>query len=137
MKNFLDQLRLCGYKITFQRQKIIEALSNIEQPATVNEIHNQVKKNVPEISFDTIYRNLEILGQLGIVHQIRVRGGDRFELEFNHHHHLICLGCNNVVCLERCPINQEQLAEARKHNFKVINHCFDIYGYCAKCKYSK
>lgn len=130
-------LQESGYKLTRQRQAIIEVLLNNERPLSALELFHQVKCKLPSISHDTLYRNLELLSSIKAVNRIRVRGGDRFELEQHHHHHFTCLGCGEVTCLNGCPIGPEQLAEAQNNGFKVIYHNFELSGYCIKCQYRK
>lgn len=127
-------LKESGYKLTRQRHAIIEVLLNNEGPLTVQELFHQVKNKLPTISYDTLYRNLEILSSIKAMSRIHVRGGDRFELEQHHHHHFTCLGCGEVTCLKGCPIGPEQLAEAKNHGFNIIHHNFELSGYCAKCR---
>lgn len=133
----INQLRKWGYKPTRQRKAIIEVLMDNRRPLTVQELYSQVKKKMPSISQDTVYRNMEVLAQINAVNRIRVRGGDRFELDNIHHHHFICLECGEVSCLEGCPIGPKQLAQARDHGFKVTHHRFELSGYCTRCQGEK
>ncbi|SFG68778.1 Fur family transcriptional regulator, ferric uptake regulator [Desulfotomaculum arcticum] len=130
-------LKDSGYKLTRQRRVIIDALAKHNRPVTAQEIYLQVRKNLPSISQDTLYRNLEVLAFVRVVNRIRVRGGDRFELAEQHHHHFICLKCGEVKCLKGCPIGPQQLSEANKNNLEVLYHNFELSGYCEKCRHRK
>ncbi|MBF7084477.1 transcriptional repressor [Desulfallas sp. Bu1-1] len=133
-QNIAKLLQDSGYKLTRQRRVIIEVLSKNERPLTALELYHQVKDKIPTISQDTLYRNLEVLSFIGVANRIRVRGGDRFELVQQHHHHFICLKCGEVKCLKGCPIGPGQLAEARKNDLEVLFHNFELSGYCDKCR---
>lgn len=127
-------LREAGYKLTRQRRIIIETMLQNQEPLTAQDLYQLVQCAIPNISQDTLYRNLELLSSIGVANRIRVRGGDRFELTRQHHHHFICIGCGHVQCLRGCPIGPGQLAEAVKNNLDVRFHNFELSGYCIKCQ---
>jgi len=126
-----------GYKITPQRRAIINALLLAEQPATAGELLHEVRALFPDISLDTIYRNLKLLIGLGLLNQINVKSGEtsRFEIsDCPHHHHLVCTRCGASRCLDYCAMERGGLAAAEEHGFEVVGHVFEIYGYCPGCR---
>lgn len=133
----INQLRERGLKVTPQRRAILEALAELEQSATAQEVWDRVRRSFPDMSLDTVYRNLNMLTDIGVIGIVNMRGGEasRFELERGrHHHHLICLKCGNTVCLEFCPIDEHDVAAAEQHGYKVVGHAVEWYGYCPGCK---
>ncbi len=101
---------------------------------TAEEIHQQVIVNQPNVSLDTVYRNLNLLLQLNIVCEANFGDGkNRFRLcGDKHHHHMICLKCGYLVELDFCPMDLIADKINRK-KFKVVDHNFEIFGYCDKC----
>ena len=84
----LDQLREKGYKITPQRRAVVTALDACGPFPTVQQLQENVRKTQPDVSLDTIYRNLTLLTDLGIVHEIHRPSGNVYELvKPGHHHH--------------------------------------------------
>lgn len=136
-KDVTGKLKESGYKLTRQRRAIIEVLLSNEQLMTAMELLKKVKKVSPTVSHDTLYRNLELLSSINVVNRIPARGGDLFELNRHHHHHFVCVSCNEVTCLKNCPIGPEHLAEACENGFEVLYHNFVLSGYCIKCQNSK
>ncbi len=140
MEKIIQALRKNGYKITPQRRAVILAFLECDKFLTVQQIVDFVKQTNPDVSTDTVYRNLDILIQLGLVHEIHMhnREGNVFELVISgHHHHLVCLKCGDMECMENCPMNEQYFAEAEKKGFSITRHTFEVYGYCKKCKENK
>ena len=133
----LRQLGEKGIKITPQRLEIIKALQGAPSPLTAREVANKVRLSQPRVSLDTVYRNLTLLTETGLVNQINLqnRESTRFEFqgEADHHHHYVCLQCGVSFCVEACPLPiLPQLDE--DPDFKVVNHAFEVYGFCSECQ---
>ncbi|MHB8156521.1 MAG: Fur family transcriptional regulator [Desulfocucumaceae bacterium] len=132
----VDRLRGGGYKITPQRQEIINCFGSGGKHYSAEEIHQEIKARFPNISLDTVYRNLNTLKKLGIIEVLNFHDGKcRYELavENIHHHHLICLKCGGSEELDFCPLKflDDRLLSEKK--FSVERHSFEIYGYCSGC----
>mgnify|MGYP001167480559 FL=1 len=132
----LKELRSKGYKVTPQRQEIIEVLSEREGHQSAEEVHKQICSHYPAMGLDTVYRNLALLRNLNIVSEINFGGKNRYELNRDgdgHSHHLICLGCGVSQKLDFCPLDYFDWNKMLKKDFKVKNHRFEIFGYCSHC----
>lgn len=137
MDNFLRALKGKGYKLTPQRRAVIAALGECGPFPTARLILRHVKKTAPDVGLDTIYRNLDLLVELGLVNEIKVpgNGGNVFEIATGrHHHHLICLTCGRTTCLDYCPVAPGDIARAETDGFKVVSHSLELYGYCRNCR---
>lgn len=136
LEPILQDLRDRGFRLTPQRERIVAILWSSTTPLTAREVHEEVQKDFPNVSLDTVYRNLQLLRETGLAGQINLqhRESARFELQRDgHHHHLVCLDCGEAACLYDCPIDLDAVKEAMP-DFKVIDHAFELYGYCAKCQ---
>ncbi|EIW20123.1 Fur family transcriptional regulator, zinc uptake regulator [Pelosinus fermentans] len=136
MEKFITLLREKGYKITPQRRAVITAFMNCDRFATAQQILDHVKQLYPDVSLDTVYRNLTLLVNLGIICEIHTPGKDSniYELITTaHHHHLVCLECGKTECLDFCPVTKESFDLIGKKHFKIISHSLEFYGYCASC----
>lgn len=134
--SLLAQLKEKGYKLTSQRRSILEAINRLGQRASARDIHNILRRKNPAISLDTVYRNLRLLAEIGIVHQISLPSGAVFELtdDGRHHHHLICVDCEKVVCIPYCPESCAYIEQAADAGFDVLGHMFEVYGRCSDCR---
>lgn len=136
--NPLEQLRKNGYKITPQRQEILKALHDDPKPWSAEEIHRKIVSRYPNMSLDTIYRNIAILLEIGLVRELNFRDGkNRFEINRtgSHHHHLVCLKCGSAEAVDFCPftfLDQNKILNERK--FEIKEHSFEIFGYCSMCR---
>lgn len=136
--NIIDKLRQNGYKITPQRQEILKTLQTVPGPQSVEDIHRQITGRYPNMSLDTVYRNIAVLQDLGIVSKLNFQDGkNRFEINYadKHHHHLVCLKCGVIEAVEICPFNTlDQQRIAREKKFEITGHSFEIFGHCANCR---
>lgn len=132
----LDRLKNEGYKITPQRQEIIKCFGAGGQHYSADEIHQKVRRRFPNISLDTVYRNLNTLKALGIISILNFEEGkSRYELAVrsSHHHHLICLRCGDSEELRFCPLKFFDSTLLSEKNFTAERHSFEIFGYCSVC----
>ncbi len=132
----MDRLKTCGLKITPQRQEILRCFATGGMHCSAEEIHRRVRRRFPNISLDTVYRNLNTLKELGILEALNFEDGKvRYELarENAHHHHLVCLKCGMSQELDFCPLKHMDSALLAEKKFKVERHSFEIYGYCSGC----
>lgn len=134
MKDYSQELRTQGYKMTPQRQVILDILAENQGHLSGEEIIVKARERQPHISAGTVYRNLNTLCDLGLVRRLNSMGGRRFELNSCHHHHLTCLNCHKTVEIDFCPMSEEIKALARQNGFEVADHDFEIKGYCRKCR---
>lgn len=139
-QQLVDQLRHNGYKITPQRLEILKAFMDINNrmPQSAEEIHRKVVEKHPNVSLDTIYRNLNVLEGLEIISRLSLKDGkSRYELNpgGSHQHHLICLGCGTAEAIDYCPLKAlHERGIAEEKSFEIKEHSFEIFGYCSICR---
>ena len=135
----LELLRQKGYKITPQRRAVLEAFGTGEHFYSAQQVMEIVREKQPDVSLDTIYRNLTLLRELGIVHEIVRPSGNVYEIisDGHHHHHLICTECGKMECIDICPMNKIYEKEAASRGFLVTGHVFEFYGLCWSCRSKK
>lgn len=138
-QQLVDQLRRNGYKITPQRQEILKAfMDSGRSPQSAEEIYRKVVEKYPNVSLDTIYRNLNVLEGLEIISRLSLKDGkSRYELNpgGSHQHHLICLGCGTAEAIDYCPLKAlHERGIAEEKSFEILEHSFEIFGYCSLCR---
>jgi Fur family ferric uptake transcriptional regulator len=125
-----------GYRLTPQRQLIVDALQDSEGHISAEEIHAQVKAKYPHVNISTVYRTLELLKSLGMVTETDF-GGGRFRYhpsDKGHHHHLICEQCNSVIDIDEAVFSQLKRTLFKDYGFKANITHFAIFGRCEKCR---
>lgn len=130
----LEQLRQEGYKYTGKREDMIRHFASEKRYMSAKELLELMKEGYPNLSFDTIYRNLTLFSELGILEETELNGERKYRFhcsETHHHHHLICLKCGKTKQVEGCPL---QSTLDGPDGFMITGHKFEIYGYCQTCQ---
>jgi Fur family transcriptional regulator, zinc uptake regulator len=122
-----------GLRITDQRRTLARLFVDTEGYLTPKDVYDFMCKKYSGLSFDTVYRNLRIMEEMGVLEQIVFEDGLKFRAscsEGHHHHHMICLGCEKTYPIPFCPM---PLADA-PDDFQVVKHKFEVFGYCKGCQ---
>ncbi|WP_371498563.1 transcriptional repressor [Kitasatospora sp. NBC_00374] len=127
-------LRERGYRLTPQRQLVLEAVDTLDH-ATPDEILSQVRKTASGVNISTVYRTLELLEELGLVSHAHLgHGAPTYHLAGRHTHlHLVCRDCDKVTETDTAiaaPLIDSLRAE---HGFDTDLKHFAIFGRCADC----
>jgi Fur family ferric uptake transcriptional regulator len=123
------------FRITRQRQVILEELRKVTTHPTADEVCQMVRRRMPRISLGTVYRNLEILSDYGLVQKLELAGSQRrFDGNTNPHYHVRCNGCNRVEDLPAQPISIPETAIQEMTDFEITGHRVEFYGLCPGCK---
>lgn len=135
MNDLLRELQSRGCKVTPQRRLILEILEEAGKHLSAEEIGSLARVKQPNLSVGTVYRNLNILCDLGLVRRVDfLERGNRYEINGAHHHHLVCLSCGDAVEIDFCPIENVMAGIIKGSGFEVSAHKFEVTGYCLKCK---
>lgn len=115
------------------RVGLLHLLAGASEPLSALEILTRLRESHPRVGAESIYRNLFVLATCGLVSQLNLQSREaaRFELQEEHHHHAICLGCGTVVGIDACPTPD---LEAVLPDFAATSHVFEVYGYCRQCR---
>lgn len=122
-------------RLTTQRQIILEELAKVKTHPTASELYELVRKRLPRIGLGTVYRNLELMAEKGIILKLEVGGAQkRFDATTETHYHVRCTVCGRVDDLDM-PVSQECLQEAQKRcDYKILDHHVEFIGICADCQ---
>jgi Fur family transcriptional regulator, peroxide stress response regulator len=132
--SFLRLARECGLKVTPQRVQIYSAFADKHAHPSAEEVHQDVRRNLPSISLDTVYRTLATLADHGILD--RVYSDElctRFEIHSEPHHHFICLRCNTIQDVQWPEFDRLPLPRSITDLGKSIVTRIELRGVCDSC----
>lgn len=130
-----DTLRASGYRVTPQRQLILEAVARLDH-ATPEEIYAEVRQTARGVNVSTIYRTLELLEQLGLVtHNHLHHGAPAYHLaESAEHVHLVCRQCERITEVDQADVRPLVAALEERHGFQTDVAHLTVFGLCADCR---
>ena len=121
-------------KYSRQRESILNSLNEKLDHPTAEMVYNCVKKEQPNISLGTVYRNLNQLVEQGVLRRIATpASGDRFDIRTDPHAHLLCTRCGKVLDLEDDLISELGRNVMRTTGFLVNDRQLLLSGICADC----
>jgi Fur family ferric uptake transcriptional regulator len=135
-KNVFREKKL---RMSYPRLLIYQELSNALSPLSPQELFQGLLKKKKKIGLTSIYRSLDLFPSLGIAFKITNGSAVKYkvcELE-DHHHHIICKGCGDVVELNFCDISAWSEKVMESTSYEVTDHQLNFYGYCKACKPSQ
>jgi len=140
MSNENLALKEAGLKVTSPRLKILSLLQLPEnQHLSAEDLYKKLLEQGDEVGVATVYRVLNQFDDAGIVTRHHFEGGKSvFELTNQEHHdHLVCLKCGEVIEFNDPLIEEQQKLIAAKYGIKLTNHSLYLYGepVDAECKH--
>lgn len=132
-EQIIDVMSEQGLRITDQRKTLAKLFGENPGFVSAKEVYDYMGKQYSGLSFDTVYRNLRVMEELGVLEQVVFEDGVKFKALCNdehHHHHLICLQCQKTYPIAFCPMNMTQAPD----DFQVVKHKFEVFGYCSECQ---
>ncbi len=134
------RLRQTRQRYTRGRRALVQQLLDLDGPATIQEL----VEGGSDSSTSSLYRNLAILDQCGVVHRVVAVDDTRYELSeelTGHHHHLVCRDCGRVADLTLSDDVERALTRAatqasRTSGFRVAAHNLEMVGTCEDCAVS-
>ena len=130
-----DECKKRNMRVTPQRIVIYREVAKSCEHPDAEAVYEAVKKELPNISFDTVYRTLASLEEMGMIFRVDNQlPKARFDADRNPHHHFLCMNCGEVydVCLDenenlKTPAHAAEFGEIKDLNLQ-------IRGICNKCK---
>lgn len=119
---------------TPQRSLILGLMENNYNHPTADEVYELARKQEPHISRATVYRNLNLLAEMGEIRRLSMPDGpDHFDCRMTNHYHFLCRSCKKVVDTI-LPYNEMlNFAEAGLPGYRTEWHRLVLVGFCPKC----
>ncbi len=124
-------------KYSRKREAVLKKIRGTTAHPTADWVFEEVRKEIPDISLGTVYRNLSVFKDEGLIISVGVVGGqERFDANTKEHTHFICLGCGDVLDIESVESKDDTSLNERvsqKNGLDVMFRQLTFYGKCKKC----
>lgn len=119
---------------TRQRAIILEVLKGTSLHPTADWIYHRVRRTRPNVSLGTIYRNLNLLKEKGLINELKFgKNTSRYDGKFSPHHHIFCIHCGkleDVSCNLHADFNK---SVEKTSGYKIVAHQLEFNGICPDC----
>ncbi len=118
-----------------QKETILRLVKGMTSHPTADYVYEEVRREIPNISLGTVYRNLRLLQQEGKILELGLAGTiSRFDGNVQDHYHFRCEQCGRIFDVDE-PVDVESNGRvSRKTGFKVSNHRLEFRGLCKDCQ---
>lgn len=124
-----------GLAATHQRQVLFEAMQGMTGHPSPEEIYARVRRRIPSISLATVYKNLHLFVESGIVGEVSLHHGSlRIETNRIAHHHLICRRCKSITDLEEKSFKLKMEPDRVSSAFQIERYSIEVIGLCPSCR---
>lgn len=133
-QEFYDKCSKSGLKVTPQRLAIYDELIKAKDHPSANDLYKRVRKALPNISFDTVYRTLLSFTEIGLAHLVEGYGElRRFDPDVDNHHHLRCIKCQKIIDFSNASYDAIKVPSEVNKEFTVLNKKVVLEGVCKAC----
>jgi len=130
----LDKLKSSGVRMTPQRHAILSYLLETHTHPTVDEIYRNLEHQFPSMSLATVYNNLKVFLDVGLVRELTYGdGASRFDADMSDHYHAICQKCGKIEDFEYPPLTEVEKVAEQATGFRTSSHRMEVYGLCPDC----
>ena len=135
MEKLIEQLRDRRIAVTPQRLAVMAALQSRRDHPTADHLYQEVRRSLPAISFNTVYKTLEILCQQGMVIKVNpLHAVARYDGETGRHAHLICRQCHRIIDLDWEGLEVPALPAEALQGFQIEHASLTFWGLCPGCQ---
>lgn len=122
-----------------KRNAILSCLQQTKAHPSAEWIYASLKPQIPDLSLGTVYRNLALFKEQGLITSLgTVQGVERFDAETAPHVHHICCQCGKVQDMEQIRVPGELCQAAEKEaGGQVVSCQLTFTGYCGECEKEK
>ncbi len=121
--------------MTRQRMVILEELKSVVSHPSADDVFRMVRGKLPHISLGTVYRNLEMMAQCGLIRKLETGGSQmRFDANTDNHCHIRCERCGRVDDLPAEPLADISSRVRDTRGYLVLGFSLQFGGFCPNCR---
>ena len=123
-----------GLRLTHQRLEIFKALVKTKDHPSAETLYGDLRKSLPTISLDTVYRNLHTMEAHGLINRVVTgQSSARFEANLSPHHHLICKICHTITDISWADFDNLKIPREQASWGRMDDKQATISGICRAC----
>jgi Fur family transcriptional regulator, peroxide stress response regulator len=131
---FREMAWRCGLAATHQRQVVYEAVVASHGHRSPEQIYAAVRKRIPSISLATVYTNLRLFVEHGMLREVTPHSSTlRVDGNTKPHHHLVCSRCKEVQDIDDDLIDLKRLSRRLPNGFDLSQPVVEVFGLCRRC----
>ncbi|GIV08145.1 MAG: transcriptional repressor [Fimbriimonadales bacterium] len=136
MNRLTHGLKQAGLRLTPQRVAICKILAESKDHPTAMMIYHQLLPQFPTLSLATVYKTLNVLKTMGLIHTLGDAGdgAEHFDADLAPHINLVCVKCHSVVDFDESLIDSVQQAVAKRSGYEIQGARIVYYGLCPHCR---
>lgn len=128
----MEHLEQKGYHITRPRREVVQAILRMPAHFTAEDL----QRRLPSVGRATIFRTIRLLTKLDVVCRVLLEEGRlHYSLTHRgrHHHHLLCVQCEQMVEFADCDVNPLVEELTARSGYTIHGHRLEVYGLCQRC----
>lgn len=137
MMNSQEAIILKKFSIqpTNNRKEILSIFLANSKPIDTQFVLDELAEKKLSIDRVTVFRTINSFVENKLLQKLEFNEGkSRYEVTLReHHHHLVCLNCGSVTCIENCNVEAEEKRIEKETGFRIASHRVEFFGLCNKC----
>ena len=134
LKRFREACLQHGLKVTHQRLEIYRVVASTDAHPDAETVFRQVRKRIPTVSLDTVYRGLKLLADHGIISVVGVSHDRvRFDANLGMHHHFVCMKCGAILDFCAAELGELEIPGEATQLGRPLSMQLEVKGICLAC----
>jgi Fur family transcriptional regulator, peroxide stress response regulator len=138
LSDFGNRCKEAGLKVTCQRVAVYRVLAQSKEHPSADQVYQEVRESLPNISLDTVNRTLQTLAEIGAAFVVEGSGEvKRFDANLESHQHFKCIRCRKIVDFHHPPFDQVPVPAELNTGFKILRKTVYFEGLCDRCNHGQ
>ena len=134
LERFQEECRSAGMRLTHQRLEIFREVARTSDHPDAETVYKRVRKRMPTVSLDTVYRTLWLLDDQGFIKTLGPsRARTRFDANLTRHHHFVCVRCGFTRDFYSKELDDLKLPKSAKAFGQIETTLIEVRGVCQEC----
>jgi len=135
MTLFQEACRSTGLRVTHQRLEVFRELARFPGHPSAEEVYARVKRRLPTISLDTVYRTIATFEKHHLVTRVQTLDHKaRFDGNLDRHHHLVCVRCKRIEDFYWPEFDRMAPPRATASWGNIDIKSVELRGLCRRCR---